>query len=130
MKGDFYEKRNQTFTIASAIQILLGVGSLLMTYFLIGESDPTASGVEPQQALGILVLTYAGYAFQVVAGITGLILSKKKFILTVIFGIILFIPQLVTFLHVQGNIALIIVNALLLAIPYYYLHSAYKNYKS
>ncbi len=101
-----------------------------MTYFLIGESDPTASGVEPQQALGILVLTYAGYAFQVVAGITGLILSKKKSILTVIFGIILFIPQLVTFLHVQENIALIIVNALLLAIPYYYLHSAYKNYKS
>lgn len=43
---------------------------------------------------------------------------------------LLFVPQLVVFIHVQHNIALILVNAVMLLIPYYYLHSAWKNYKA
>lgn len=56
-------------------------------------------------------------------------LSKKKSIITVIFGLLLFVPQLINFIHLQGNIALIIVNIVLLLIPYYYLHNAYLNFK-
>ena len=59
----------------------------------------------------------------------GLLLSKKKSLLTVILGVLLFVPQLIAFLHVKNDIALILVNAVLLAVPYYYLHNAYKNFK-
>lgn len=116
--------------IASVIQILLGVISIISTYFLIGEADIEATGISAEHALTILIATYCGAAFQVLAGIIGLLLSNKKSILTVLCGILLFIPQLITFLHVQDNIVMIIINIVFLAIPYYYLHNAYKNFKA
>ena len=115
--------------IASVIQILLGAGSAVATYFLIGAGDVAVAGLDPEKALGILVLTYGGQAFQVLAGLLGLLLSKKKSLLTVILGVLLFVPQLIAFLHVKNDIALILVNVVLLAVPYYYLHNAYKNFK-
>lgn len=116
--------------IASVIQILLGVISIISTYFLIGEADIEATGISAEHALIILIATYCGAAFQVLAGIIGLLLSNKKSILTVLCGILLFIPQLITFLHVQDNIVMIIINIVFLAIPYFYLHNAYKNFKA
>ena len=118
--------------IASVIQIILGIASIALTYFLVGSltsKDLVVAGITGKEALGILVATYAGAAFQVIAGIFGLLLSKKKSIITVIFCIIIFIPQLLSFIHLDGNILLIIVNVILLLIPYYYLHNAYKNFK-
>ena len=47
----------------------------------------------------------------------------------IILGALLFLPQLIHFINLKGNIPLIIINAVLLIIPYYYLHSAYKNFK-
>lgn len=116
--------------IASVIQIIAGIIGLVSTYFLIGAGDVTLTGIEPNRALGILVLTYAGYAFQIFAGIFGLILANKKSIFTIILGVLLFVPCLVFFLHLDGSIWLIIANIITLAIPYYYLHNAYKNYKA
>lgn len=118
--------------IASIIQMILGVVSIALTYFLVGEltsEDLVIAGISGKEAIGILFATYAGAAFQIIAGIFGLLLSKKKSIITVIFGILLFIPQLLTFIHLDGNVLLIIVNIVLLLIPYYYLHNAYKNFK-
>ena len=111
--------------IASAIQIILGLGGILLTYFLIGQGDISNSGISAEHALLTLIL-----AFQILAGLFGLLLSKKKSLFTVILGVLLFIPQLITFIHVKNDIALIIINAILLAIPYYYLHNAYKNLKA
>ena len=116
--------------IASAIQIILGLCSILLTYFLIGQGDISNSGISAEHALLTLILTYCGHAFQILAGLFGLLLSKKKSLFTVILGVLLFIPQLITFIHVKNDIALIIINAILLAIPYYYLHNAYKNLKA
>ncbi len=118
--------------IASMIQMILGLASIALTYFLVGEltsEDLVIAGISGKEAIGILFATYAGAAFQIIAGIFGLLLSKKKSIVTVIFGILLFIPQLLTFIHLDGNVLLIIVNIVLLLIPYYYLHNAYKNFK-
>ena len=118
--------------IASIIQMILGVVSIALTYFLVGKltsEDLVIAGISGKEAIGILFATYAGAAFQIIAGIFGLLLSKKKSIVTVIFGILLFIPQLLTFIHLDGNVLLIIVNIVLLLIPYYYLHNAYKNFK-
>ena len=116
--------------IASALQIILGLGGILLTYFLIGQGDISNSGISAEHALLTLILTYCGHAFQILAGLFGLLLSKKKSLFTVILGVLLFIPQLITFIHVKNDIALIIINAILLAIPYYYLHNAYKNLKA
>ena len=115
--------------IASVIQIILGAASLIAAYFMIGTDAAAGIGIDPENALVILVLTYGGYIFQILAGLFGLLLAKRKSLFTVILGVALFIPQLVNFLHVQGDIVLIAINAILLAIPYYYLHNAYKNLK-
>ena len=44
--------------IASVIQILLGAGSAVATYFLIGAGDVTVAGLDPEKALGILAVSY------------------------------------------------------------------------
>lgn len=116
--------------IASVLQIVLGVSSILLTYFLAGEADETTILVSGEEALWALVTAYAGGGFQVLAGLIGLALAKKKSILTVILGVILFISQLLYFMHLDGNIGLIIFNIILLVIPYYYLHNAWKNFKA
>ena len=116
--------------IASVLQIVLGVSSILLTYFLAGEADETTILVSGEEALWALVTAYAGGWFQVLAGLIGLALAKKKSILAVILGVILFIPQLLYFMHLDGNIGLIVFNIILLVIPYYYLHNAWKNFKA
>lgn len=83
--------------IASIIQILLGVGSLLAAYFMIGASDITDIGIDPEKALLVLILTYAGYFFQVLAGIFGLLLSKKKSLFTINSRCIVFYPSVSIF---------------------------------
>ena len=77
--------------IASVLQIVLGVSSILLTYFLAGEADETTILVSGEEALWALVTAYAGGWFQVLAGLIGLALAKKKSILTVILGVILFL---------------------------------------
>ncbi len=96
---------------------------------MVGEADASDITVSVEEALKSLILAYASAGFQVLAGLFGLVLSKKRSIVTVILGIILFIPQLLQFMHLDNNTILIAVNILLLVIPYYYLHSAYKNFK-
>ncbi|MDO4280046.1 MAG: hypothetical protein Q4C56_00295 [Peptococcaceae bacterium] len=49
---------------------------------------------------------------------------------TVVLGLILFICQPIPFLSTGDSIGVIILNIILLAIPYYYLHNAYKNFKA
>lgn len=115
--------------IASIIQLILGVLSILLTRFLLKNGDMSTVNVEGGQALMTLLATYAGAIFQILAGVIGLLLSNRKSVLTVVFGVLLFVPQLVTFFHVKNSIGLIILNAVLLAVPYFYLHSAYKNLK-
>ena len=44
-------------------------------------------------------------------------------------GFLIFIAQLAAFFQSGNGISEIVVNIILLAIPYYYLHNAYKNYK-
>ena len=115
--------------VTSIILILMGLASILLTYFLAHEVDASDITVSSLEALKSLILAYASAGFQVLVGLIGLILSKKRSIITVILGIILFITQLLYFMHLDGNFVLIGVNILVLVIPYYYLHSAYKNFK-
>ena len=49
--------------------------------------------------------------------------------LTVVLGVLIFVAQLASFFQSGNGMAEIIINIVLLAIPYYYLHNAVKNYK-
>ena len=75
--------------IASVIQLLLGAGSLIAAYFMMGTDAAAEIGVKPPKALMILVLTYGGYIFQILVGFFGLLLAKKKSVFTVILGVAL-----------------------------------------
>lgn len=115
--------------IASAIQIVLGITTILATYLLIGEADETMITMAPEKALGILVMTYASGFFQIFSGIAGLCLANKKSIITVILGAVLFIPQHAMYTYAGYSISTIILNGLMMLLPYYYWHNAYMNYK-
>lgn len=87
--------RNGTKLLRTAgfIQILLGLAVILSTYFLIGSTSADSFSVPAEKALLLLTATYAGGAFQILAGIAGILLSKKKTLLTVIFGVLLVHPS-------------------------------------
>ena len=122
-------KGTKHLRIASVIQIILGIGTIAIAYFLLDKGDVLATGISGEQAFKELMLTYAASAFQIVAGLFGLILANKKSLFTVILGLLLFIPQLILFIHTDDSIPLIIVNIVFLIFPYYYLHNACKNFK-
>jgi len=56
-------------------------------------------------------------------------LCRRKSLLTVILGSLLFIVQLWSFFTAGKDIAQILISIVLLAIPYYYLHNAISNYR-
>ena len=60
-----------------------------------------------------------------IAGLLGICLAGRRSLLTVILGVLLFVVQLVGFLNTSGMVE-IVINIVLLVIPYYYLHNAYK----
>ena len=115
--------------VASVIQIILGAASILLTHYLVGNGDVSIAGISAPEALGALILAYGMAVFQILAGLIGLMMADKKSLFTVFLGILLFLPQLVHFFNIKGNIGMILVNVVALAIPYLYLHNAWKNYR-
>ena len=85
--------------------------------------------IKEEEAFFALIIAYLTAFLSILAGVACLVKSNKKSILTVIFGLILFIPQLINFINVKNDTLLIVVNIIALVIPYYYLHNAWKNYK-
>lgn len=116
--------------IASVLEIIMGAASLFLTHYLVGHGDATVAGISAPTALGLLVAAYGLAIFQILAGIFGLMMADKKSLLTVFFGVALFIPQLAHFFNMKGSIGMILANIVVLVIPYLYLNSAYKNFKA
>ncbi len=117
--------------IAGLLEILLGAVSILAVRGLLslgGAADVTDA--QATAALGGLTLLYVGYGFQILAGLlVGICLAGRRSLLTVILGVLLFVVQLVGFLNTSGMVE-IVINIVLLVIPYYYLHNAYKIYRA
>lgn len=117
--------------IASLLEILLGLASLAAIRGLLGMSAlPDLSTSAAKGALFSLVLLYAANGFKIFSGIIGIAFAKRKSRLTLVLGLLLFLAQLVNFIQAKGDIFQIIVNIILLAIPYYYLHNAVRVYRS
>ena len=115
--------------IASVLVILLGVGSIAFTRFVLANGDFSGFNLSAESALLWLVGLYVLDAVKILAGLVGLLRAGKKSLLTVILGGVIFLAQLASFLNCGSNIAAIVVNIVLLAIPYYYLHNAYKIFR-
>lgn len=118
--------------IASILVILLGVISILAVQLLGASEAETAAGLSEsalKSALAGIVAIYAMNIFKIIAGLIGLVMSNKKSLLTVILGGLLFIIQLAEFFQTGSSIVEIVINIILLVIPYYYFHNAVRNYK-
>ena len=113
----------------SLLEIIMGVTSVLLTYFLLSKGDAGTAGLSGEKAMDALIMAYGMAAFQIFAGIVGMIRAGKKSRFTVLLGILLFIPALAHFFNAQGRIAVIVLNAVFLAIPYLYMHTAYRSLK-
>lgn len=117
--------------IAGFLEILLGAGSILAIRYLLGaEGQVELSETAAKTALLGLTGLYAMNGFKILAGLLGICLAGKRSLLTVLLGVVLFFVQLVSFIQLKGGIPVILFNAVLLAIPYYYMHNAYKVYRS
>ena len=116
--------------IASLLQIFFGVAYFFFARFLLGEGEVSLGDLSGEDALMTVLISYGGCAFQVIAGLIGLAFANKRSFLTVLFGILLFIPVLANFLKTEGDIVIIVITAVMLVFPYLYLHGAWKNLKN
>ncbi len=125
------KKESKYLRIAGFLEILLGVVYILSLRGLFG-ADSSFIGVTEGQAVDILFGAaglYGAYIFQIVAGLFGVLLANKKSLITVLFGVVLFLAQLVPFLHLNGSLVQIVIHVLFLIVPYFYLHNAYKVFR-
>ena len=116
--------------IASLLQIIFGVGYFFLARYLLGEGEVVLGDMSGEDALMTVLISYGGCAFQVIAGLIGLALANRKSLLTVILGILLFLPVLVNFIKTEGDVLTIVITAVTLVFPYLYLHNAWKNFKA
>ena len=68
-------------------------------------------------------------ALQVFMGTSALALSKKKTKVPIVLGVLLFIPQALRFLLPGSGTISVVINAVAFVVPFYYLLSAYLNYR-
>lgn len=99
--GSFGMSGTKGLRVTSIILILMGLASILLTYFLAHEVDASDITVSSLEALKSLILAYASAGFQVLVGLIGLILSKKKINYYGYFGNN-FIYSTVTLFHAFG----------------------------
>jgi hypothetical protein len=104
--------------IAGALQVFMGTSVLL-----------TISGIFSADQKGMLALFYVCGAFQLACGIIALALSKKKTKVPIVLGVLLFIPQALRFLLPSSGTISVVINAVAFVVPFYYLLSAYLNYR-
>ena len=122
-------KGTKMLRIASLLQIIFGVAYFFLARLLLGKGEIDLGNLRGEEALMTLLIAYGGCAFQLLAGLIGLVLANKKSLVTVLLGILLFIPVLARFLTTEGDIITILITAVTLVFPYLYLHGAWKNLK-
>ena len=119
--------------LAGILMILLGAGSILAIQLLLksGEEIPAQlTVISANDAFTGVLYLYGMNAVRILTGILGIALSGKKSLATMTLGIFLFFTQLAAFIETGNAMTHITLNILLLVIPFYYLYSAYNNYRN
>lgn len=121
----------KTLRITGLIEIIMGAASLAVTRLLLSTGHATIPLLSEETIVKSLFLAYGMAAFQIVAGLIGVIFAHKKSNLTFVCGVLLFIPQCTHFFNLKGmSVAGIVINAVLLLVPYLYLMAANKNLRN
>lgn len=125
-------KGSKHLRIAGFLEILIGVVMLLVTWFLVGSGDFSKvvnEGLADNALMSITVL-YGFHIFEIFTGIIGVLRANKKSYFALILGIILFVINLWEFFtYADMGILQIVMHALTLVVPYYYIHNAFRNIK-
>lgn len=117
--------------IAGFLEMLIGVSMIIFVWQLLGHDDPNhMENAKAMQAFMGVIGLYAIHVFEIIAGLIGIVKSKKGSLLTVLLGVILFLMNLVEFFMHTTNIMEIIIHALTLIVPYYYVHNAVKLFRN
>lgn len=122
-------KGSKHLRIAGFLEMVIGVVSIVLIRMLLTEGGDAVSDEAAKDALFGIVGLYVADGFKILAGLLGILLANKKSLLTVICGVVLFFAHLITFLQGGLDTTQIIIYALLMVIPYYYLHNAVRNYR-
>ena len=118
--------------IAGILEIVIGAVMLVFTWMLVGAGDFSSvlnEGLASNALMSIVVL-YGFHIFEIVVGLIGVACSIKKSSLTLILGLALFFINLWEFFSYSNDVMQIVMHAVTLVVPYYYLHNAYRNFKS
>lgn len=124
-------KGSKHLRIAGMLEIVIGVLMLLFTWTLVGAGDFSAVLNEgaASNALMSIVILYGFHIFEILAGIIGIVCANKKSALTLVLGLALFFINLWEFFSYGTDVMQIVMHAITLIVPYYYLHNAYCNFK-
>lgn len=124
-------KGSKHLKIAGILEIVIGALMLLFTWMLVGAGDFSSvlnEGTASNALLSIVIL-YGFHIFEIIVGLAGVACANKKSLLTLVLGAVLFVINLWEFFSYSNDIMQIVIHALTLVVPYYYLHNAYRNYK-
>lgn len=117
---------------AGIIEVIIGVVSFALTFWLLSQTDNaiTVIGIPvAKDALWTLVLVYGIAAFQILAGVIGVVCagSIKHYKVCYFFGICLILIATASLTQVDFSLNTILVNALNLVVPIAYLYGAMLN---
>lgn len=118
--------------IAGVLELIIGVVMLLLTWLLAGEGDFSIAlnaDLASDAFMSLLVL-YGFHVLEIFAGIVGIVRANKRSYLALILGLVLFVVNLWEFFTYDQNVMQIIIHALTLVVPYYYLHNVFRNLRS
>ena len=121
--------RSDIMRISALLEIAMGSASLIAARFWIGTSNIVGRHVCHGDTTEAFALTYAFALLQIAIGIIGVMNAEKSSIITLIFGILAFIPQIAHFFHIKGSIILILINLVAFVVPVLYTLTAHKLFK-
>lgn len=131
-----YPRGKHYLRITGILEILIGVGSFALIFWILNQDIKEFVGIEfnmAEKALWSLVLIYGTAAFQILAGIVGFLLAGnvRDYKLHYFFGMTLILLGMGSIINTGSfDMASIMRNVLVLLVPSYYLFGAMKNKQS
>lgn len=119
--------------IAGLLEIIIGIATIAFTLFLLEKGNTiqgqTSASVGNDAFFALLSL-YGVHVFEILCGIIAIVSTNRRSLLCVILGLILMVANLAEFFMNSTQIVEILVHALTLLVPYYYLHNAVRSFRS
>lgn len=124
-------KGSKLLRISAVLELIIGIASLLIVWFMVGSADFRALIKEDLASNVLLSITmvYGVHILEIIAGLIGIVKANKKSVLTLILGLIVMVINLVEYFTHNLDTMQIIIQSVSLIVPYLYLHGAFMNWK-